>query len=291
MKLLITGGDGFIARSLYEQLNTQYTIQLCNRKVLNLLDPSLVFEYIKKNRFDTVIHTATYDAAPKTSIKDPALVLENNLKMFFNIARCKDYFNKMIFFGSGAEFNRNNWKPKMKEDYFDKHVPEDQYGFSKYIMTKHALLSQNIYNLRLFGVFGKYDDWRYRFIPNTCCMAVHDMPITINHNKVYDFLYIDDLIKIIKWVIDNKPKNSVYNICTGRTHTFETIAKKIITISQKKLDIKIKKNESSIEYSGDNSLLLKELKNFKFTPIDEAIKTLYSWYDKNKHMIDKKQLS
>jgi GDP-L-fucose synthase len=36
------------------------------------------------------------------------------MKMFFNIASCKDYFDKMIYFGSGAEFDPENWIPKMK---------------------------------------------------------------------------------------------------------------------------------------------------------------------------------
>ena len=72
----------------------------------------------------------------------------------------------MIYFGSGAEFSRKNWIPKMEENYYDKFVPTDQYGFSKYVMNKITEKSDNIYNLRIFGLFGKYDDWRYRFIPN-----------------------------------------------------------------------------------------------------------------------------
>ena len=175
----------------------------------------------------------------------------------------------------------------MKEDYFDQHVPKDQYGFSKYIMTKYAQLNGNIYNLRLFGLFGKYDDWRYRFILNACCKAVLSLPIVINQNKVFDFLYIEDLIKIVKWFIVNKPKKNVYNVCTGKVYDFKTTAEKIIKTSGKKLDIMIKAKDMGMEYSGDNSLLMNELKGFEFTPIDEAIRTLYDWYKVNKHNLDK----
>ena len=118
----------------------------------------------------------------------------------------------MIFFGSGAEAGRENWVPNMSEQYIENRVPPDQYGYSKYIMSKYAESTDNIYNLRLFGVFGKFDDWRYRFISNACCKAVLDMPITIKQNSVLDYLYIDDLVKITKWFIENKPKNNVYNI-------------------------------------------------------------------------------
>ncbi len=290
MKILITGGNGFIARSLFEQLNIEQTVLSLNRKDLDLLDSSKVFDYIKKNQFDVIIHTATYDAAPKHSTKDPLKVLENNLKMFFNLVRCKDYFDKMIYFGSGAEFGRENWIPKMKEDYFDRHVPADQYGFSKYIMTKYTQLNSNIYNLRLFGLFGKYDDWRYRFIPNTCCRAVLNQPISINQNKFFDYLYIDDLIKIVSWFINNKTQKNVYNVCTGNVNDFKTLAEKIIKISGKRLDINIKTEGLGREYSGDNTLLLKELKDFEFISIDESIKALYDWYESNKHIIEKYKL-
>ncbi len=290
MKILITGGNGFIARSLFEQLNIEQTVVSLNRKDLDLLDSSKVFDYIKSNQFDVIIHTATYDAAPKHSTKDPSKVLEYNLKMFFNIARCKDYFDKMIYFGSGAEFGRENWIPKMKEDYFDRHVPADQYGFSKYIMTKYTQLNSNIYNLRLFGVFGKYDDWRVRFISNACCNAVLNQPISINQNKFFDYLYIDDLIKIVNWFINNKTQKNVYNVCTGNVNDFKTLAEKIIKISGKRLDINIKTEGLGREYSGDNTLLLKELKDFEFISIDESIKALYDWYESNKHIIEKDKL-
>ena len=285
MKILITGGNGFIARSLFEELKDKYNIASYNSKDLNLLDSSKVFDCIKENKFDIVIHTATYDAASAFSTKDPAKVLENNLRMFFNIARCRDYFGKMIYFGSGAEFNRENWIPGMKEDYFDQHVPSDQYGFSKYLMAKYTELNSNIYNLRLFGVFGKYDDWRYRFIPNACVRAVLDLPITINRNKFFDYLYIDDLVKIVEWFIENKPQRNIYNVCTGKVYDLNTLAWKIVKIAGKNLEVIIKTGGPGREYSGNNSLLLGELSGFEFTPMDDSIKRLLDWYSDNKHMI------
>jgi len=289
-KILITGGNGFIARNLFERLKEDYNLISLNSKELNLLDSAKVFDYIKSGKFDVVVHAATYDAAPKYSKKDPAKVLENNLRMFFNLTRCKDYFGKMIYFGSGAEFGRENWLPRMKEEYFDQHLPSDQYGFSKYIMTKQAQLSESIYNLRLFAVYGRYEDWRVRFISNACCHAVLGLPIRINQNVFFDFTHIDDLSRIVKWFIENKPGNNVYNVCTGRVIDFKSIAEKIIEISGKKLKVVIKNEGLGKEYSGDNSLLLEELSGFEFTMPEDAIKDLYRWYDLNKRIIRKADL-
>ena len=289
-KLLITAGNGFVAKNLTEQLQNEYSIMAPKRQELDLTDTENVSQFIKKNNFDVVIHTATYDAVAKFSTKDPTKVLENNLKMFFNISRCKDYFGRLIYFGSGAEYSREHWIPEMKEDYFDKYVPTDQYGFAKYIMTKYTLSNKNIVNLRLFGLYGKHDDWRTRLIPNLCCLATHGLPLSINQNKKYNYIYIDDLIKIVKWFIENNSSHNVYNVCSGSVIEYKTIAEKIKLISNKNLEIIIKQDGLGVEYSGNNSLLTSEFNNIKFTPFDNGIKELFNWYELNKSKIDKKLL-
>ena len=289
MKIFITGGTGFIGRNLKEQLSNKYNIFAPTSSELNLLNEALVYKYLKQYHFDVVIHAATWNAT-RTSTKDLTKVLENNLRMFFNIARCSNCYGKMIYFGSGAEYDRQHWIPKMKEDYFDTYVPTDQYGFSKYIMRKYTEKAKNIYNLCLFGVFGKYEDWRIRFISNACCKVIFNLPITIEQNVFFDYMYIDDLIKITEWFIVNTPKEKTYNVCTGQTYDLLTLAKKVLEISGKNLDIIIKNEGMGKEYSGDNSRLLKEIGNYTFREIDICIKELYQWYLNHMDSIDKDNL-
>jgi GDP-L-fucose synthase len=290
MKILVTGANGFIAKNLIEQLSDQHSLIGLNHQALDLLKAEQVLEYLKQQRFDAVIHTATYDAAPKYSTKDPNKVLENNLRMFFSLVRGQDYFGKLIYFGSGAEFSREHWIPKMSEDYFDLHVPSDQYGLSKYIMTKYAQLSRNIYNLRLFTVFGKYSYWRTRFLSNACCHAVLGLPIRIDQNRFVDYLYIDDLVKIVHWFIVNKPAKQVYNVCSGQSLDSMAVAKKLVKITGEKLKIHVKTEELGKEYSADNCRLMAELPGINFKPFDVALKELYDWYASNKGQINKEEL-
>ena len=287
-KVLITGGDGFIAKSLNEALSPWYEIDRFARNKLDLLDSACVEALVKKKNYDVVIHTATYDAAPRFSIKDPSLVLQNNLKMFFNISRCADYFGKMIYYGSGAEFGRENWVPKMKESYFDQNVPTDPYGLSKYIMTKHTMASKNIYNLRLFGVFGEHDDWRYRFISNACLKSVLGKPISFRKNVFFDFLYIKDLVKITEWFIENSPSLKVFNTCSGTSIDYQTLAEKIIKLSGKDLDIILMNSGLGVEYSGDNTLLRDKIPDLTLTPIERSLQLMCEWSQANIGLIDEK---
>jgi GDP-L-fucose synthase len=286
MKILITGGTGFIGKNVLEQLKDKFVCLAPLGSELNLLKEDEVAIYLKNNHFDVVLHTATWNAS-RNSKKDLSKVLSNNLRMFFNIARRSDYYGKMIYYGSGAEYDRAHWIPKMKEEYFDTYVPEDDYGFSKYIMCKYTISSKNIYNLRLFGVFGKYEDWEIRFISNACCKAIYDLPITIKKNVFFDYMCIDDLVKISEWFMSHDTKEKIYNVCTGKTVDLLTLARKVLSISNKKLKIITRENGLDKEYSGDNSKLLKEINGYNFKDIDDSISALYKWYLNKKSDIDK----
>lgn len=288
-KIFITGGSGFIGRNLNEQFTDRYSIFAPSRVELDLLDEDKVCDYIKKHRFDTIIHCATENAT-RNSKSDITNVLYHNCKLFFNLARCNDYYGKMIYYGSGAEYDKRYYVSRMSEDYFDTHVPIDDYGFSKYIMAKYTEHSHNIYDLRLFGVFGKYEDWEIRFISNACCKAVMNLPITIKQNIFFDYLFIDDLVKITEWFIENNPKEKFYNVSTGARYDLLTLARKVINVAEKNLDIKVACEGMGKEYSGDNSKLQKEIPGLIFTSIDDAIRELYNWYVVNKHLLSKELL-
>lgn len=289
-KILITGGRGFIGRNLKEQLASDHEVIAPCSNELDLLDSDKVKDFLKANGFSTIIHCATHDAS-RNSKKDQDLVLSNNLQMFFNLTRCKELYGRMFYFGSGAEYDSEFYIPKMKEDYFDTHVPKNQYGFSKYIMAQYVSCAENIIDLRIFGCFGKYEDWAIRFISNAICRAVYNFDITIRQNVYFDYLYIDDLVRIMRWFIkQDELCYKHYNVCTGKSMDLLTLARKVIEVSDKDLGIKIGIPALNPEYSGDNSRLMSEMGDFDFTPVSQSIKELYNWYLEHKSDIDKSVL-
>jgi UDP-glucose 4-epimerase len=285
-RVLITGPNGFIGRNLVEKLGPSYEVVSPAHSELDLMDDAEVRSFLERARVDTVLHCATHNAT-RTSTKDPTRVLFSNLRMFFNLARCEDLFGRMFFLGSGAEFDLRHYQPRMKETYFDRHVPEDDYGFSKYIMTKHAERSEKIYNLRVFGCFGPYEDWRIRFVSNAICKTLFDMDITMFQNVYFDYLYVDDLVRLVRLFLERSSlPYHAYNVCTGRSVDLMTIAELVRQISGKVVDIRAGTPGLKTEYSGNNERLLEEVGDFRFTPLATAIEELYAWYEARQELID-----
>jgi UDP-glucose 4-epimerase len=289
MRILITGGTGFIGRNLKEQLANRYKILAPRSSELDLLDEKRVYDFMRQYRCDVVLHTATWNAT-RTSPKDTAKVLQSNLRMFFNLTRCSDYYGKLVYYGSGAEYDRRFWLPRMNEDYFDTHVPVDDYGYSKYIMRKFAESSRNIYELCLFGVFGKYEDWQIRFISNACCRAAWDLPIRMRQNRVFDYLHVDDVVRLTQWFIEHDAEEKMYNLCSGEPIELSTLAQMVLAVSRKHVEIYIEREGLGSEYSGDNTKLLKTVGSYRFKDRINCMGELFDWYVNHKASIDPEKL-
>ena len=294
MRILITGGNGFIARNVREQLCHKHDIDAPTRQELDLLDSNQVKNYLGSHQYDVIVHAANYDAVPSHYNKDPNKVLENNLRMFFNLENYR-HDEYLINLGSGAEYSRDCWQPMMKEDYFGKCIPKDPYGLSKFIcakLTDHSDINESmIINLRLFAVFGKYEDWRVRYLSNAICRNIFGLPIKINQNRKFDFLHVDDFVSILDKIVYNHNRiGSSINICSSKVYDFITLAKMINDIGQgwgnNPVRLNIIESGEGLEYSGDNKIMLENIGEVEFTPIEESLKRLYLWYLEKKDTID-----
>jgi GDP-L-fucose synthase len=286
LKILITGCSGFIGKNLAEYFHGRYKLYCPNHMELDLTNDIAVRDVLIKYNPDVVIHAATHNATA-TSTKDLNLVLDANLRMFLNLEKCCSLYGKMLYFGSGAEYDRREYIPLMTEDYFGNSIPKDSYGFSKYIMTKITEQNSNIYNLRLFGVYGKYEDWRIRFISNNICRCILDLPLSVNKNVFFDYLYIDDLCKITEWFVLNQPSHKCYNVCTGSPIDLYSIANEIKLIGEKDLPVKVKESGYNKEYTGSNQRILSEIKGVSFSDRRKSMEKLYIWYKENIFLIDR----
>lgn len=285
MNIFLTGGSGFIGRNIIEQLGARHTIHAPSHAQLELLDADSVRAYMKKLSIDVVIHGAVRPG--HRNAIDPSNQLDHNMRMFINIARNNDLFDKMIVLSSGLVYDMRNYQPKMDEAFFDRHVPADDGGFSKYLIAKYAEKAANIIELRIFGIFGKYEDYAIRFISNAICKTLFDLPITIRQNRKFDYLYIADLMPILEHCMLNHLRYPACNVTPDHSIELRTLAERVLVLSGKDLPICIAHEGLGPEYSGSNLRLRSEIPSVSFTPIETSIAALYQWYNDNRQKIRK----
>ncbi len=136
-RILITGSSGFIGRNLKEYLGKKFKVFAPTHEELDLLDGNKVRDYVKRNEIKLIIHGANVGGGRDTQNQKD--VIGTNLRIFFNIIRNENLVERIIYFGSGAEYDKSRDLKKVKEEDFDKRIPNDDYGFYKYVCSKYIL--------------------------------------------------------------------------------------------------------------------------------------------------------
>ena len=181
MKILITGSNGYIGQALEKNL-TGHDLTLLHRGVCEITDEKQVDAFFTEN-YDTVIHCAA--AGGSRFRGDNPKVLHDNLKMFLNLYKHRDKFNKLIHFGSGAQY----------------HAPDTYYGFSKRIISDIIETENKFFNLIIYGMFDK-NEIETRFIKSCINNCKEDTTIKVHKNKQMDFFHMEDLLKLVNEYID-----------------------------------------------------------------------------------------
>jgi len=133
--VFITGGRGFIGRNLAETLEKKgYRILAPSSAELNLLDEQAVDAFMRKQPVDIIVHAANKGGGRDTmGMVD---VVHTNLRMFFNIVKHADSVEKIIHFGSGAEYGKHKAIVMAREDDARDALPHDDYGFYKSVCSR-----------------------------------------------------------------------------------------------------------------------------------------------------------
>ena len=199
LKILITGGNGNIAKMIKNNLSSEFDITCICRSDFDLLNFKSVQQYLSINSFDVLIHTAINGGRRTKS--ENGDVFYNNLLMFENLIKFADHFQFIINFDSGAIYDRStNIYCRKEEDLVS--VPSDYYGFSKYLIYNRSLKYSNIVNFRIFNIF-HINEEPDRFI-KACFLAKQNRShVTIEQDKYFDFMSEADFIKIVRYYLTN----------------------------------------------------------------------------------------
>jgi len=253
MKILITGGNGNLAKMIKNCLQESHEITSPSRSELNILNMKDLEEFLNKNNYDILVHTAI--SGGRRTKEENGDVTHNNLLMFENILHFADRFKMIFNFDSGAIYDRTTDILHRKEDDLFT-IPTDYYGFSKYVIYKRSLMHDNVYNFRVFNIF-HINEEPDRFIKTCFISKKNRTPITIFEDKYFDFVYEDDFVKIVAHYVDNcenqEKLEKTINICYPDKYTLSDIAKLIV--GEDSVPVEVLNSDLKKNYSGNSSKL------------------------------------
>lgn len=305
MKILVTGGAGFIASHLVDRLidlghqvlvlddlSTGYKDNINDRAdflQMDICDKNVakIFEDFKPN---IVFHLAAQKLV-KISMEEPELDAQINIVGSLNLLLAAKKFDteKFIFISTGgAIYDEHDGVPSNEDS---KAKPISPYALSKLtferyleMLTKNSKLKWSI--LRLANVYGPRQDPHGEggvvAIFSESIIKNKDIFINGKGNQSRDYIYVDDVVESLLSSID--AKEGIYNIGTNKETTVLDLVKYLRNISNKEFEIKHRDAlpgevmRSALDFD-------KAKKDLSWTPkynLEEGLKKTYKWFENKK---------
>ncbi len=260
MRVLITGGAGFIGSNIAKEIERTYPRakvyvldNFSSGHFKNLLgfkgevitgdikDPQL-WDYLKKEyEFDVIFHKA---AITDTTITDQRLMMETNADSFRYILKSALFWKAKVIYASSAGVY-GNLPPPMREE--GPAEPENIYGFSKLIMDRIASNFMERYReikvigFRYFNVYGEGE--AYKGKTASMIYQIYTQLISGKKPRLFkwgeqrrDFVYIKDVLRANMLALE-KDVFGIFNIATGESRSFNEIIEVLSKEVNKKTEV------------------------------------------------------
>lgn len=280
-KILLTGGTGFIGKNVLPMLKKSFEVIAPNRRELDLLSSVEVSKFLNRDSFDAVVHCANPNPVKNATDDSSDNMFENSLRLFMNLYTAHGLYGKLIYIGSGAEYDKTMDIVSVREEECFRSLPKDIYGLAKYIMNSIADKSENVYNLCVFGCYGPYD-FHTKFITHCIDCCVREKPITIRQDCRFDYIHVYDLAEMMRWMITNDMRYHMYNASGGASHLLSELACKVRQQMKVNVPITILSGGLNKEYTANGERFVKESGISPTISIEEGIKIQIEWQVKGK---------
>lgn len=303
MRVLITGGAGFIGSHLLAQLQGRRDMDVVVFDNLSsgskehvparmelvegdVCDEAAVDALLADHHFDAVIHLAAQTMVP-TSVEQPVLDCQINLEGVLHVLEaCRNHGTGHILFSSSAAVYGDNLNIPLKET--ERLVPTSPYGITKmttehYLRVYHELYGMDATVFRFANVYGERQGEKGEggVVSIFCKLLSQHQGITVfgDGNQTRDFVYAGDIAQAIIRALPLKGYHTM-NVSTGQ----ETSINDLIHSFEKAVGYTV-----PVQYTaprtGDilRSVLSNEAlkRDLGFVPemdLEEGIRRTYDWY-------------
>jgi UDP-glucose 4-epimerase len=257
MKILVTGGAGFIGSHIVDRLiNEGHNVSIIdnlttgNKNNLNqkarfycsdITNEGEVMEAINESRPNIIVHAAAQISVSKSQ-EFPEYDAQVNIMGGINILNAAKQFgvNKIVFLSSSAIYGEPH-ELFIRED--NPTNPTSPYGISKLTFEKYLALpgNPNYTILRLANVYGPRQNPEFgAVIPSLIKRALNNEPLQINGNgeQTRDFVYVQDVVDAVMAVLQHNIRERIFNIGTTKRKSIIELAELIrgLVISDSKIE-------------------------------------------------------
>ena len=319
MKILVTGGAGFIGSHLAKKLmdrkdkiviidnfNNYYDPKLKYDRVKNILKGykfklykgdirnfTLLEKIFKKEKLDKVVHLAAM-AGVRNSLRNPLLYADVNIIGSINLLELavKHKIKNFVFASSSSVYGNNKKLPFSETDSVD--TPISPYAATKKADELIAHVYNHIYGLNItalrfftvYGPWGRPDMALFKFTDS----IMREKPIEVyNYGKMTrNFTYVDDIVSGTIKVLDKCKGYGVMNIGGDK----EEKLTRFIEVIEKNIGKKAKKKLMPIQPGDVPSTVadIRKLRKLGWKPttrIEVGIRNFVDWY-KEYYKVNKK---
>ncbi|KJV41739.1 ADP-glyceromanno-heptose 6-epimerase [Brevundimonas sp. KM4] len=261
--IVVTGGAGFIGSNIVARLTaeTAYDVVVCDRletadlakwknlakhAIADFWSPEELFEQLERHteRIEAVVHMG---AISSTTEPDADLILRTNFILSRDLWDwCAIRGSRMIYASSAATYGdgETGFNDDDDADSLSQLRPLNAYGYSKMLFDQYAVRQADRgrappqwAGLKFFNVYGPNEGhkggmksvvaqiWPKVAAGETVTLFRSHNPNYADGGQMRDFVYIDDVVDIIEFLLQSPQVSGIFNAGSGQARSFADLAR------------------------------------------------------------------
>lgn len=260
-RIIVTGASGFIGSNLLAALeHSGHTLivavdsfgqgakwrNVAKRYYCEYVEPALMWDYLAAHTadIDVIVHLG---AISSTTACDVDEVLRTNYRLTIDLFNyCQAHTIRFIYASSAATYGagERGFVDSDNFRYLCRLMPLNPYGWSKALVDKHIAAiggfnpqTPQVAALKFFNVYGpnEYHKQQQMSVIHTFVEQLSSCgemrlfksndPQIDDGEQQRDFVYVDDCVNVILWLIAHPQVNGIYNVGSGQANSFNTVAR------------------------------------------------------------------